>query len=216
MNMPDLQQERRRPGSETLSPSEAAYVAAVSRKTVDQAIDRGEVTPARSRRRTDAARTLEVSDAVYLRLRRNAGRVLSSEGKRRLYERLSGRAINEIPGTIDLGSVGVRTEIAVSEVLECLARLRGARNLVVSDPEVRGGEPVVRDTRIPVHLLAEMVAQGTSPEAILAAYPALTAESLDAAVLFAQLHPRRGRPRSAPWREQPAVRVFMPDELGDR
>jgi hypothetical protein len=61
-----------------------------------------------------------------------------------------------------------------------------------------------------------MVAQGTSPGAILAAYPALTTESLDAAVLYAQLHPRRGRPRSAPWREKPPVRVFTPDELGDR
>jgi uncharacterized protein (DUF433 family) len=214
--MSALQQERRRPGAETLSPSEAAYVAAVSRKTVDQAIDRGEVTPARARRRTDPARTLAISDAIYLRLRRNAGRVLSSEGKRRLYERLSGRSIDQIPGTIDLGSVGVRTEIAVSEVLECLARLRGARDLVVSDPEVRGGEPVIRDTRIPVYLVAEMVAQGTGREAILTAYPALTAESLDAAALYAQLHPRRGRPRSAPWRDKPPVRVFTPEQLGDR
>jgi uncharacterized protein (DUF433 family) len=214
--MSALNQERRRPGAETLSPTEAAYVAAVSRKTVDQAIDRGEVASTRSRRRTDHARTLAISDAVYLRLRRNAGRVLSSEGKRRLYERLSGRTIEEIPGTIDLGSVGVRTEIAVSEVLECLARLRGARDLVASDPVVRGGEPVVRDTRIPVYLVADLVAKGTGREAILAAYPALTAASLDAAVLYAQLHPRRGRPRSTPWREKPPVRVFTPDELGER
>ena len=75
--MSALQHERRRPGAETLSPSEAAYVAAVSRKTVDQAIDRGEVTLVHSLRRTDSARTLAISDAVYLRLRRNAGRVLT-------------------------------------------------------------------------------------------------------------------------------------------
>jgi uncharacterized protein (DUF433 family) len=172
------------------------------------------VAPVPVRRPTDRPRNLEVSAAVYLRLRAAIGYLLSSEGKRRMYRSLSGLTLEEVPTQIDIGPVAIRTGPEIMKVQECLARLRGAREFVVSDPEVRGGEPVVRGTRIPVHSIAEMVAQGTEHDAILEAYPALTSESLDAAVLYAHLHPRRGRPRSTPWRAKPPVRVFTPEELG--
>ena len=208
-------QERRGEGSETFSPAEAAYVAAVSRKTVDQAIDRGEVEPAPSRRPDDSQRAVDVGTIVYFRLREQTGDLLSSEGKRRLYHMLVHRTPDDIPSMITIGAISVRTESALEPVGERLAHLRGVRYFVVSDRGVRGGEPVIRDTRIPVHTIAEMVAQGVERDRILAAYPALTAESLDAAVLYARLHPRRGRPRSAPWRENPPVQVFTAEELGD-
>jgi uncharacterized protein (DUF433 family) len=39
--------------------------------------------------------------------------------------------------------------------------------MVVSNPEIMGGTPVIRGTRIPVQLVAEMRKQGTSVEEIL-------------------------------------------------
>ena len=44
-----------------------------------------------------------------------------------------------------------------------LRELRRARRLVVSDPEILGGDPVFRGTRVPVHLIADLVAQGGEP-----------------------------------------------------
>jgi Protein of unknown function (DUF433) len=41
--------------------------------------------------------------------------------------------------------------------------LRRARRLVVSDPEILGGDPVFRGTRVPVRLIAKLVAQGAKP-----------------------------------------------------
>jgi hypothetical protein len=46
-----------------------------------------------------------------------------------------------------------------------------------------------------VHDLAASVAAGLSRERILAAYPDLEGEALDLAVLYAEAHPARGRPR---------------------
>lgn len=42
------------------------------------------------------------------------------------------------------------------------------RGMVVSDPEIMRGTPVFKGTRIPVELVAEMIAQGATVEEILA------------------------------------------------
>lgn len=70
---------------------------------------------------------------------------------------------------------------------------------VVSDPEIRSGEPVVRGTRIPVYLLQDLKRQGATDEELLADYPSLDERSLASALLYADTHPRRGRPRKGPW-----------------
>lgn len=41
--------------------------------------------------------------------------------------------------------------------------LRRTRRLVVNDPEILGGDPVFRDTRVLVHLIAELVTQASKP-----------------------------------------------------
>jgi uncharacterized protein (DUF433 family) len=73
------------------------------------------------------------------------------------------------------------------------------------DPEIRGGEPVVQGTRIPVYMVADLEKAGETR--ILEDYPALDAELLKDALLCASLNPRRGRPRTAPWRERKPRRV---------
>ena len=78
--------------------------------------------------------------------------------------------------------------------------LQRAERSVVEDPEVRGGEPVVRGTRVPVHLLVELAKQGASREELLEDFPSVSAEALEAALLYARLHRRKDRPKRAPWR----------------
>jgi uncharacterized protein (DUF433 family) len=79
---------------------------------------------------------------------------------------------------------------------ERLGRLAAARAGVTCSPEVLGGTPVIAGTRIPVHDLAASLAAGHSREAILAAYPSLTDEQIDLALLYADANPMRGRPRA--------------------
>jgi uncharacterized protein (DUF433 family) len=79
-----------------------------------------------------------------------------------------------------------------------LAKAMVAQHIVVSDPEIRGGEPVVRGTRIPAYLLHDLVEQGATKEELLADYPAIDADRLSLALLYTKTHPRPGRPRKRP------------------
>ena len=58
-------------------------------------------------------------------------------------------------------------------------------DLIVSQPGVLGGKPVIRGTRISVAFILQCMASGMTVDAILAAYPHLTREGVLAAVDFA-------------------------------
>jgi uncharacterized protein (DUF433 family) len=53
------------------------------------------------------------------------------------------------------------------------------------DPAVHHGEPCIKGTRIPVSLIVGSIADGDRPEDLLAAYPSLTLEDLQAALRYA-------------------------------
>lgn len=57
--------------------------------------------------------------------------------------------------------------------------------LIVSDPAVMMGKPVVRGTRITVESILEKLASGESFEQILQAHPNLTIEAIRQACAFA-------------------------------
>ncbi len=58
-------------------------------------------------------------------------------------------------------------------------------NLVVSDPAIMMGKPVIRGTRITVKLILEKLAAGEPEEQILEAHPRLTRDAIHAALAFA-------------------------------
>ena len=59
------------------------------------------------------------------------------------------------------------------------------QGLIVSDPRVMMGKPVVAGTRITVELILEKLAAGETVEQILEAHPRLTKEAIRAALAFA-------------------------------
>ncbi|TMB84010.1 MAG: DUF433 domain-containing protein [Chloroflexi bacterium] len=60
-----------------------------------------------------------------------------------------------------------------------------AEPLIVSDPKVMMGKPVIAGTRITVDLILEKLGSGESVEAVLEAHPRLTREAVLAALRFA-------------------------------
>lgn len=56
---------------------------------------------------------------------------------------------------------------------------------ITADPKIFGGKPIVRCMRISVELILSLLAQGDSPEAILADYPGLEADDIRACVAYA-------------------------------
>ena len=57
--------------------------------------------------------------------------------------------------------------------------------MIVSDPQVMMGKPVVAGTRVTVDLILEKLGSGESIEAVLASHPRLTREGVLAALRFA-------------------------------
>lgn len=53
-----------------------------------------------------------------------------------------------------------------------------SKKWIVSDPEHLGGAPRVRDTRISVSILLELIACGMSIDEIARDYPSLTGEAI--------------------------------------
>lgn len=58
-------------------------------------------------------------------------------------------------------------------------------DLIIIDPDVMLGKPVIAGTRITVELILEKLAAGETVEQILDAHPRLTKEAVSAALLYA-------------------------------
>jgi uncharacterized protein (DUF433 family) len=57
-------------------------------------------------------------------------------------------------------------------------------NRIVIDSEILVGKPVIKGTRVPVHLIIELLANGFSEKEILKEYPQLKKEDIKAALLY--------------------------------
>lgn len=56
---------------------------------------------------------------------------------------------------------------------------------IESNPDIMFGKPVIIKTRIPVEIILEKLAMGDSIQDILAAYPRITKEDVQACLFFA-------------------------------
>jgi uncharacterized protein (DUF433 family) len=82
-----------------------------------------------------------------------------------------------------------------------LAKYRKAMKLIVEDPSIQAGAATFKGTRVLVHHVADLIAQGATDAELREDYPRLTREMIAAATVYAKSHPRRGRPRKPSWRE---------------
>ncbi|TBH21701.1 DUF433 domain-containing protein [Thermus thermamylovorans] len=56
---------------------------------------------------------------------------------------------------------------------------------ITLDPKINHGKPTLRGLRYPVHVILELLASGMTPEEILADFPDLEPEDIQACLLFA-------------------------------
>jgi len=57
---------------------------------------------------------------------------------------------------------------------------------ITVNPKIFSGKPIIRGMRIPVETVLSLLAQGESVEAILADYPGLTREDVQACLVYAR------------------------------
>ena len=58
---------------------------------------------------------------------------------------------------------------------------------IVSDPKICSGKPCIKGTRIPVHIILDLLAAGENFEGINKAYPNITDEDIRACLNYASI-----------------------------
>jgi uncharacterized protein (DUF433 family) len=200
------------------TPAQASAITGLPLAAVHKAIDTRLVRARVTGSGGSSRRVLRTEQLVYLQLQAEGLRLLP------LSVRQEAAAMLERAPDIERLAVGggealfVDVRPARRKVAAQLQRLAKAEKMAVSDPAILGGTPVFRGTRIPVQLVADMLAQAVSPEEILEGYPALSAERIGLASLYVRAFPRRGRPARRPWAGKRPIRVTTqrPGERGRR
>jgi uncharacterized protein (DUF433 family) len=175
------------------SPTEAAAVAGISAKAVNNAIDKRIVMTVRSAGKTARQRSVSSDGLLQLKLWSHVGGILSQERRERLFEAIMLEPNASQVRAADLLIIDVAE--ARKQIAERTQELEDAEAMIGKDKAIMGGEPIFKGTRIPVRLITAMLEEGVSEEDILAGYPKLTARHLALAPIWLAAHPRRGRPK---------------------
>ena len=183
----------------TLSPNEAACVTGVPLKQVHRIIDAGLLDAAA--RGGDGSRVVHRDGLVGLKLAYETADMFTLDGRRRLV-----RYLLDNPDANAARECGVSVDVRTmkGKVRKGLSLLARARDAVECDKAVLSGTPCIKGTRIPVHDIADMLANGDHAGAICEAFPQLSEAQIELAAFHARAWPRRGRPRREPfWRARP-------------
>lgn len=172
-----------------ISPNEAATLSGASASAVSKAIERRIVRTKRGKSGVliDArdVGALQVFAALPFRLpvglkRRIAAWLRTAEDGA------------ELPLS---DAVFVRKSVAVDEATSRALRYVALRERFLEvNPDVQGGEPVIRGTRIAIRGLATQIEAGESFEVLREEYDYIDPEAFEFAVLWASANPGRGRP----------------------
>ena len=186
---------------ETYSAAEISAVTGASVRAVYKAI--GERLPRGLSVERDRQRYLTRWGAVCFVIDREMPRDVPVAVRRQLYSMIqelqSPARVQHDRGIL---SYVVNVQAVADRVEHDLARYRQAMSLIVEDDSIQGGAATFRGTRILVHQIADLIAQGAGAAELHEDYPRLTPAMRAAASVYARAHPRRGRPKALAWRER--------------
>jgi uncharacterized protein (DUF433 family) len=183
--------------SSLFTPTEAAVLTGLPLKAVNNAIDKKTISAVTGQ---EGGRLLDARALVSLSLERRLSDRIAPELRRQVFDALAESPRNVV--SLEGGLVKIDLREPRRQLATSLRELRRARRLVVSNPEIMGGDPVFRGTRIPVHMIADLVAQGSTQAELIEGYPRLTADMIRLTPVYAAAYPLRGRPRNQPRRDR--------------
>jgi uncharacterized protein (DUF433 family) len=184
--------------ADLLTPGEAAAVAGVPIKAVYKTV--GERLPKASLVRRSGQTFLTPTAVLCVLLDYELPKDVPIKVRRFVYEELKKGASGRVEYGSKLFSYVVDTRPAAAIVEDSMRRYQKAMQMIVENPEIQGGVATFKGTRLIVHHIAALLDQGVPEAELREDYPNLTPAMIAAARIFAQAHPRRGRPRKPAWR----------------
>jgi uncharacterized protein (DUF433 family) len=182
---------------ENLTTNEAAIVAGVSVANINRVIDR-KILPA-TLYSTLENRTVRKEACLWIAFYFETADWLTSEARVKTIQ----DGFVRCQSWSELRNCRVEESRAIQvyftriwEDVDCrLRQLKEAQEMVVEDPEILRGTPIIKGTRIPVYDVASLVDSGTSVEELLELYPHLNKTQFKLASIYAKANPQRGRPK---------------------
>jgi len=162
-----------------MTANEAASVTGVPLRHVHRIIDAGLLGSAVKRR--NKARLLTPTGLVGLKLAHETADVLTLRGRRAV---VATSIWSPRQSMIRADMIVVDARAAARTVRSGLSLLAKARGIASSTPDVLRGTPVFKGTRIPVHDIADMLANGDRPQAIVKAFPQLDRDRVRLAAIY--------------------------------
>lgn len=168
---------------------EAAFVTGVPAQDIDREIDAKVIRSSG----TKGSRALSGGALVYIM----AIVPLRTELAPSFRRRMCAAVVSAVTKGQDVAKVET-LKVEIKAIQEAMLREFSEletlkKTFIESNPSILAGEPILRGTRIPVRLVADLVKKGTSRKEIGSDLE-LSSKQIDAAVTFDRITPRRGRP----------------------
>jgi len=185
-----------------LTVREVAELAEVPIRTVNKAIEE-KVIPTKRLRKHRRPNLLPAQAVAYAAVIDKLDVSLSKASKRRLLDVFGARKAKDMTATpVEIAhavTLNVPELVGAELGARTDAYLRRRDDVIERNPEILGGTPVVRGTRISVYSLLGRIEHGDTIGGIVEDYSHLTPEIVETAVTYARTHPLVGRPSGRPW-----------------
>jgi len=189
--------------AQLFTPGEAAAVAGVPVKAVYKTAAKR--LPRATVVRRSGQTFLTPAAIVCIRLDYELPKDVPVKVRRFVYDKLRQGHSGQVEFGERMFSYIVDPRPAAATVGERMRRYRKAMRMIVENPQIQGGAATFKGTRLPVHQVADLLKQGVPEKELREDYPNLTVAMIEAARIFVEAHPRRGRPRKPAWRNSPPI-----------
>ena len=189
--------------------AEAAFIAGLSDRHMNRVVDE-HLMPGVLFERAGNVRKFTRLCAVFSKFYFDDGNWLAAGARRQVLDELTQRVVSldskddvfalmTLPDRFSwkVSNYTVEVDMApyVAEVSARVKDVHTAESLVVTNPDVMGGLAVFAGTRVPLEMVLGSIDAGVNLERLKVSYPFLTDAHIQAARVYAEVHPRRGRPR---------------------
>ncbi len=168
--------------------NEASYVLGQPSAVINKAVDDGIVKASLLRRGKLSSRVFGLPELRFYRVALDLGAGVTPSGRKSIY-----KAIRRLPANqrrLRWGPFETDLTKLDREISQRLKRLWGLKSRIEETPDT---EPMIRGTPVSAYVIAGL-GEGQTVGEILEDYPGLSRAQVEAAIEYAKIYPKKGRP----------------------
>ncbi|YCI06218.1 DUF433 domain-containing protein (plasmid) [Ensifer sp. D2-11] len=175
---------------EHLTTAQAAFVVDAPLDTFKKVVERAPIKPQLVKRGGRSIRQFGQAELVFLHAYDELKQALTPKSQSEFYEALRTSVKRGPTREITFG----KQRYDIGQHLLFVERKLKELEKLTAQIDLSGKEPVIRGTHIEAHRIAALLDAGSTIEEVLRDYPSLKEQQVVAARVYAEAHPKAGRP----------------------